>query len=665
MHLTNIHIKNYRLLVDANLEVDEETTLIVGRNNSAKTSCFTCLETILKDNPSFSFDDYPLSKREGLYNKIRNFLIEDLTFDDLQKQIENISVEFTINYASEGDSDNLGALSPFIIDIDENTITAIIRAEYKLIPNETNFKEKFTAVVTPSTNISYDMIRDVLFTNFDTLFELKIFAINPTDYADIQEKNIKELLTLFPYHQINAERILNEKEEKKNPLNKLLSNYLAANGYIDTNEAIDKAEELKSIISATTNDFQKQSNMILSQLVNHFVGFGYPNAENLQLGVSTKLNIDEQIKSKTSLTYKSQDGKENLPANYNGLGYQNLIKIEFEIAMFATTLKQEGTACIPILLIEEPEAHLHPQMQTKFAEFLNDYLNKLSTAKIQTFLTTHSAHIANATDFSKIRYTQKSDDSVIYKNLGDFKKNKQEIAKFVHKYLTLTKCDLFFADKVILVEGASERILLPDMICKYEQNLSHPKISFPLSSQYYTIIEIGGAHSHKLIPFIRFLNMPCLIITDIDSVARKAKGKGHAKSVSVDKGETTSNATIKWWVQEKNIYSTDAKDEVNLSTVLKMNAEDKNIENCHLEFQTREGGLCGSSLEEAIRNVNRTHFGLDANLSDDTQLKFKAGGKYGTKTDFAIGLVTGEYNYSIPEYIKNGIEWLTSASSYC
>lgn len=55
--------KNYRLLIDAELEVDAKTTLIVGRNNTAKTSCLACIENVLNGHP-FSFDDYPLVKEK-------------------------------------------------------------------------------------------------------------------------------------------------------------------------------------------------------------------------------------------------------------------------------------------------------------------------------------------------------------------------------------------------------------------------------------------------------------------------------------------------------------------------------------------------------------------------------------------------------------------------
>ena len=61
------------------------------------------------------------------------------------------------------------------------------------------------------------------------------------------------------------------------------------------------------------------------------------------------------------------------------------------------------------------------------------------------------------------------------------------------KYLTLTKCDLFFADKAILVEGSSERLLLPDMIERCKDSGAFGDGKYTLWSQYYALIEIGGA----------------------------------------------------------------------------------------------------------------------------------------------------------------------------
>lgn len=77
MLLTKIHVKNYRLLVDAWMDVDSSMTLIVGRNNTAKTSCMEIIEKVLKGDP-LSYDDYPLSKRQNLFDLIASLMRNEI-----------------------------------------------------------------------------------------------------------------------------------------------------------------------------------------------------------------------------------------------------------------------------------------------------------------------------------------------------------------------------------------------------------------------------------------------------------------------------------------------------------------------------------------------------------------------------------------------------------
>ena len=300
-------------------------------------------------------------------------------------------------------------------------------------------------------------------------------------------------------------------------------------------------------------------------------------------------------------------------------------------------------------------SQMHPQMQTAFATYLEKFLGKLSTVQIQTFLTSHSAHIANTMEFAKVRYAQKSNAGVIYKNLNTFARANPENVDFIRKYLTLTKCDLFFADKAIFVEGASERLLLPDMIEKCETAGVFGSCKYPLSAQYYALIEIGGAYAHKFIPFIDFLGVPCLILTDLDSVADRVgeSGKVVKKSVVVSQGETTSNETIKWWVRRNNGLPECDTSKIDLTEITSMTTANKTRGKCHIVFQTAERGLCGHSLEEAIRNVNRTHYDLGDSISEE-DLEFK--GK--SKTDFALDLICECSGYCVPDYIKSGLKWL-------
>lgn len=655
MQLAKIRIKNYRLLVDAELEVDPKTTLIVGRNNTAKTSCFECIGKVL-DGTQFSFNDYPLLKRENLYTNFASFMAKEITFEDLCERLEPISIEFLVDYSLDAPEDNLGALSPFIIDVDVDTTTALIRAEYKLKADE----KSIWKILEPSYYVNGifspdDDVHNAIISSFHKLFEMTIYAINPKNAEDKQIKKQKELSELFPFHIIQAERRLGEDGTQDNSLSSLISDFFDMSEDELDPSVSEKVKELRVIVETANKNVQQQSDSILSALVSNAVGFGYPNGEELQLGVTTQLSIDDQIKNQTQLSYTAGTSNERLPSTYNGLGYKNLIKMEFLLAAFAKKVEKCGDACIPLLFIEEPESHMHPQMQHAFAEYLEAFLAKITSIGIQTLLTSHSAHIANTMVFSKIRYAQKTKTGVIYKNLNTFAQENPSNIDFIRKYLTITKCDLFFADKAIFVEGASERLLLPDMIDKCAKAGNFDSQEYKLPAQYYALVEIGGAYAYKFIPFAEFLGIPCLILTDLDSVSgqKGANGRIYYSSVPVSRGETTSNETLKWWVRKKKEIPEDDNTQIALTDITSMSPADKTRCRCHIEFQTTENGLCGHSLEEAIRNVNRTYYGLgDTPTEDDLEFSGKK------KTDFALNLICECEDYAVPAYIKNGLVWL-------
>ena len=655
MQLAKIRIKNYRLLVDAELEVDPKTTLIVGRNNTAKTSCFECIGKVL-DGTQFSFNDYPLLKRENLYTDFASFMAKEITFEDLCERLEPISIEFLVDYSLDAPEDNLGALSPFIIDVDVDTTTALIRAEYKLKADE----KSIWKILEPSYYVNGifspdDDVHNAIISSFHKLFEMTIYAINPKNAEDKQIKKQKELSELFPFHIIQAERRLGEDGTQDNSLSSLISDFFDMSEDELDPSVSEKVKELRVIVETANKNVQQQSDSILSALVSNAVGFGYPNGEELQLGVTTQLSIDDQIKNQTQLSYTAGTSNERLPSTYNGLGYKNLIKMEFLLAAFAKKVEKCGDACIPLLFIEEPESHMHPQMQHAFAEYLEAFLAKITSIGIQTLLTSHSAHIANTMVFSKIRYAQKTKTGVIYKNLNTFAQENPSNIDFIRKYLTITKCDLFFADKAIFVEGASERLLLPDMIDKCAKAGNFDSQEYKLPAQYYALVEIGGAYAYKFIPFAEFLGIPCLILTDLDSVSgqKGANGRIYYSSVPVSRGETTSNETLKWWVRKKKEIPEDDNTQIALTDITSMSPADKTRCRCHIEFQTTENGLCGHSLEEAIRNVNRTYYGLgDTPTEDDLEFSGKK------KTDFALNLICECEDYAVPAYIKNGLVWL-------
>ena len=643
MKLTKIEIHNYRLLKDVTINVDEKTTLIVGRNNTAKTSFMVFMDTILKGK-ALSFNDYPLTQRNSAALLLNKYLKSELNFDELIKSIPYPSMVFTVNYSQEGEEEDLGALSPFIIDVDETVQDAIIKAEYAINCTEEKLREFLTEY---KNNFGEFEISEKEFSTFESniakLFSLKIKAINPADEKDVQEKSLSELRDLFPLFTITAERDLDETGEKSHSsLQRIIYNYFNSDKENIDPQIKSTIEELRNLVENANKDIQQKTNSLLTNLINKTIGFGYPNTDELQLGVSSKISISNEIQSSSELTYRQSGSQSELPSNYNGLGYKNLIKIQFQLAGFAEILSDYNTACIPILFIEEPEAHMHPQMQQSFIEYLETFLSNISAVNIQTFITTHSSHIANAIDFSKVRYAKKNGDKVIYKDLQVFALSNPRNIDFIRQYLTISRCDLFFADKAILIEGTSERLLLPDMIKKLEE--TGELKGNPLSAQYYTMIEVGGAYGHIFIPFLQFLELPSLIITDIDSIEKESK-----KKVVVSKGETTSNATIKHLLKQ-----TLSKQEISIDDVKGATETQKTMHNIHIEYQTMEKGLCGRSLEESIKNANRTLYGIKETPSED-DIQFTEG----SKTQFALDLIVSKTGYAVPQYIKQGLSWLS------
>ena len=118
--------------------------------------------------------------------------------------------------------------------------------------------------------------------------------------------------------------------------------------------------------------------------------------------------------------------------------------------------------------------------------------------------------------------------------------------RFLKQYLTLERSELFFADKVIFVEGDTERILINAMMQKTD--IANKDIAgyIPLMSQNISVVEVG-AYSHVFDEFISYLGIKALIITDIDSTKGKiaSNGRTYYEACKVSSGEATSNASLK------------------------------------------------------------------------------------------------------------------------
>jgi predicted ATP-dependent endonuclease of OLD family len=265
-----------------------------------------------------------------------------------------------------------------------------------------------------------------------------------------------------------------------------------------------------------------------------------------------------------------------LPENNNGLGYQNLISMIFRLMSFRDAWMRVGKASkttqavefepLHLVLIEEPEAHLHAQVQQVFVKKAYDVLRQHDDLKgsqifrTQLIVSTHSSHVAHEIPFANLRYFRRLPAGMAARipvstviNLPEVFGATNETQRFVTRYLRAHHADLFFADAAILVEGPAERMLLPNLI---RNNFER------LNQSYVTLLEIGGSHAHRLKPLIDCLGLLTLIITDLDSV--DAAGNSAQPQKGAD--QNTGNDTLKTWVPKLSnvdaLMDTDEKNKI-------------------------------------------------------------------------------------------------------
>lgn len=670
MYLSKLHIENFRLLKNVDVTFDRDLTLFVGKNNTGKTSVMEILSFLVDDRKNLTIDDYPLTARNELYSAIINFW-DDKDFLKYQRTVPVPKFTLTFDY-SDG---TIGNLDAFVIDLEEDVIVAVVEVTFA-VPVDIcdllqNLKSQFETILPEEAddNQKIKCLAQVVRDNFNSLFAMNIVAVNPSAPTDIMEMKKSDLQKVFNLKVIKAERSLDESEMvNTNSIGQIMKKLFDTEIEDIETELQPSMQELHKIVTDASYSLNTQINSHMDTIVGGMMTFGYPSWEDLQLRANTNLSLQKRIIEDTQLTYVSNVDEESLPESHNGLGYKNLIKITMELHDYARSLKDDRTK-LPLLFIEEPEAHMHPQLQTTFVSFLTSFLVKaVGQNCVQVVMTSHSAHVANTVPFKQVRYIRRRSSDVICKNMADFpitielqedtelteaQKNnliaqeKEKRLDFLQKYMKLSYCDLYFCDKAILVEGASERLLLPDMIRKCKEKGEFADVDIPLSSQYYTIVEVGGAYAHHFYDFVDYLGIPTLIITDIDF----AKG-AHNSACTLDEAEKSSNGAINRWCRK--VLDIPDSTTVRIDQILGMSEEQHTFRCRHLEFQKEEKGFYPRSLEDAIINCNRELFNLTEGESpkfDDTRNK---------KTDFALSLlVEDEYrSYQIPSYIRDGLVWL-------
>lgn len=701
MYISKISIENFRLLKNFSIDLEEELSLIIGKNNSGKTSLLYLLDKIFhwRDKGGcIHIDDFNLDYKKSLVD----MLAKDEVIDEKEYQEDGIRLRVYIKYNDDDDLSNVGLI---MMDLDENNYYVVLGYDY-VLPYEAycRLREKAKANADKhkaSIQEEVEKLLDKSIVNYFVLrrksiaYDAASNQINENDYIDLKTRPQFHEDALISIGYIDAKRqVANKENDKTLSLQTAeLFNQLQS----DDNEVIDNFIQT---ISESDKKLGEVYNDMFSSVLDKVEEMGGVKPKETKLQVTSSLKSQNLLKGNTKVVYEHTGVQ--LPEDHNGLGYMNLISMIFQIEIIRQTFmkgRNGKMADINLLIIEEPEAHTHPQMQYIFIKNIKKLLNAPLTTKdeyrnIQSIISTHSSHIVSESEFGDIKYMRRTGNEVIAKNLKDlqneYDNDEQQWYTFLKHYLTLSRSELFFADKAIFIEGDTERILLPILMKKLDQEelCDEDKNVLPLCKQNISIIEVG-AYSHIFGKFINFIGLEKVVVfTDLD-VGKKGDN-GHIEKTEydgTDKMLTSNNALKDYFAKMKEGNDLKVNQLISLTDTQKTfswNANNTKWEqqengNMRVCFQIKENDYQARTFEDNFFIINKDFlqenkdriWGLKKNklkayLNSQISAYDLAENGIESKATFAVEIIyNSEENgnkefcgWNIPQYIKDGLLWI-------
>ncbi|MBR8442564.1 ATP-dependent nuclease [Burkholderia cenocepacia] len=679
MKLQKVVIRNFRRLENVMIDVEEKETLFVGPNNSGKTSATAIFRAFLGGR-EFKIHDFSVSR------------VAD--FD---------------RFAETGDVDNLPEIGLDLwFEIDPNTVA--FGRVFTLLPKLSDFTQVGFRLQFGIADAK--KLREEYFVAYPagdngrrarSLFQYLATDTNlhrhaTTRYASLEavagdggetaivatplepDEGKRLVRQLVRVEFVDAQRNINDDDNSRS--NRLSAAF--ASFYRKNLDQAEYAAEAHRVIDQNNADLTRHYEKQFAPLMDLIRGLGVPSVNDRELKIISSLSPESALRGNTELLYVDPGRQHELPELYNGLGFKNLIYMAIQARHFHSqwlATADSRPLCL-LIFIEEPEVHLHAQVQQSFITNIWSVIEASAKAADQPTLmpqlvvTTHSSHILDAVDFEKVRYFQRchlggeaAQDGI--RNASDVRSlrafqpeadvvdgvtiSPENTLSFLKRYLRLTHCDLFFADAAILVEGAAEKLLLPSMI-----EISAVR----LRTCYLTILEVGGAYAHRFEGLLEFLRIPYLVVTDLDSV----EPTGYPTTCRADvAGARTSNASLKKLCGKGTVAELIA-----MSPADKIHTSKDRCIAFEVGVQVSEGGtqleMIPRTFEEAIAYENfellRTEtlsIGKDipSNLSEAyTVIYERISSKEFKKTEFAMDLLATKSRWTVPAYIAEGLRWL-------
>ena len=595
MYLSKVVVQNFRNLKDLELNLSKGLNVILGENNVGKSNLIDAIRVALGSAANTTSTPVRLTK------------------DDLHKLADGTTSSNTIKVSlyffglSEEEKAEFLEILDFNPDDPDNS-GASIHYEWSWNESKEKWSQKRWGGDRPNTESSVP--------------EENLQALPTTLLGALRDATS----SLVPGRASRLARLLGttSSSEQKEGVETIIN---TANQSLEGNPLISEvAGKINTIFKNTTGELL--SNTVKIKALDH-------KFEKIVQGLRVVLGGSGE--STTS----------DLELYTNGLGYNNLIYISTVLAELVAT----KNATLPLLFIEEPEAHLHPQLQILLAEYLSE---DHSGTKVQTIVTSHSSDIASHISPDLIRVLHqvgedKKCTKIISSNVEDKQKRK------IQRMLDVTKASLLFSRGCIIVEGISEALLIPALAKRYGKKLKENGIS---------VIPICGVDFATICELFKedCLRIPVSIITDSDPEiisgnngwrGDRPKEEG-GQFIKCDRATNLLNAFRD--NSRVNVYCSDVTLEYDLSF-----AGESNPVIMRTAFQNCFTGTSSSLSEEMVS---------EGSLKDKALNVWRAICRSSTtlgKGDFSHELTEkltekndrNEYIvpvFDIPEYIKNAID---------
>ena len=510
MYIKKLIIDNYKSIKNETFEFSKGINVLVGKNNAGKSNIVSALNEVLSDK--YSTSDY---EDKIFYTNDTDAIKREFMIVTEIEELENLDFEY-LNYVKK--SVGLIKINGFFSEENQNWNSEwIIKDDDEL---KERHEEKLSGRRNSEENILYWKKRDDLINLLNNTEKIWLYKYYNKDTDTnllniiIKEKKISGLAHNNYYRMVYVNQNVKSTfitsllvPAFRSPETTLKINKWSWYGKLlqkKWNECYDKeamqnienaAQQLKLTLGEVYTDLKEQLNEQLSQAL---------SLMNIKVDINMLENKKEDYYKNIRLYIN--DGVET-PLENKGSGLQSLIIIEL-FKLYCKTFNKSS-----LLILEEPELFLHPHAKRMLSGILKDFLEINGILKNQVIVTTHAQEFVEDVDIENI--------NVIKKEKEGTKKSRINIEKYDFKELQKLKTELiyknaemFFADKVILVEG-EEYILIPKIVEHvYGKNI--------LNSKDISIIKVGGKSYFDIYRnVLNDLHIENYIIADYDIIYKE------------------------------------------------------------------------------------------------------------------------------------------------